>query len=222
MSRQDLELEIDERLEEARFHQASFTRNAPPHQCRENSLSSGRPGQHIADGETEGNRPLPFVAIQPHDARARLRQQILTRTLYPGALFAIAADRGIDDARIDRPDRFVVQSQPLDNAWPEILDHHVRLGEKPLQRRQVVFVLEIDRKAFLGTIDCVEDGGIAADLRVAQVKPPGKIAAVRPLDFDDARAEIHQPKRTVRAGEKLAHVDDDQAGKRQFGFCCHA
>ncbi len=222
MRGQYLELKIDKRLQEARFDEASLAGYAAPHQSRENPLSGGGAGQHVTDGEPEGNRPLPFVAVQPHDARARLRQEILAGALHPGPLLAITADRGIDDARIDGPDRLVVQPQPFDDARPEVLDHNVGLREKPLQRSEIGLVLEVYRKAFLGAVDRMENRRVAADLGVAQIKPAGKIAAIRPLDLDDPRAEIHQPQRTIGAGEKLAHIDDDQAGKRQFGFCCHA
>ena len=60
---------------------------------------------------------------------------------------------------------------------------------------EVASILEVDRQAFLGAVDGVEDGGIAADLGVAEIEPPRQVAAIRPLDLDDAGAEVEQPER---------------------------
>ena len=65
--------------------------------------AAGGAGQHVGDRQAERHRPLVLVAVQPHHAGARLRQQILARPRHPRPLFAIAGDRGIDDARIDLP-----------------------------------------------------------------------------------------------------------------------
>ena len=73
----------------------------------------------------------------------------------------------------------------------------VGLAEQCPQRRQIVRVLQVDREAFLGAVDGVEDGRIAADLGVAEIEPARQVAAVRPLDLDDAGAEIEQPQRAV-------------------------
>ena len=114
--------------------------------------------------------------------------------LHPRAFLAIAADRGIDEPRIDLPDRLVVEAEPLDDAGPEILDQHVGLGEQraSAQSRSPASLRSIG-KAFLGAVDGVEDGRVAADLGVAEIEPPRQVAAIRPLDLDDAGAEVEQP-----------------------------
>ena len=95
--------------------------------------------------------------------------------------------------------RLVVEAEPLDDAGPEILDQHVGLGEQPRQRLEVGRILQVDGKAFLVAVDGVEDGRVAADLGVAEIEPPRQVAAIRPLDLDDAGAEIEQPQRRSTA-----------------------
>ena len=110
----------------------------------------------------------------------------------------------------------MVEAETLDDAGPKILDQHVGLGEQPPQHLEVASILEVDRQAFLGTVDGVEDGRVAADLGVAEIEPPRQVAAIRPLDLDDAGAEVEQPERRIRPRQELAHVDDDKAGQWRF------
>ncbi len=126
---QHLELEIDQRLEEAGLDVGALAGDAAPDQRGENALRRRGAGEHVADGEAERHRALALVAVQPHHARARLRQEILPRPLHPRAFLAVAADRGVDEARVDRTHRLPVDAEPLDDAGPEVLDHHVGLGD---------------------------------------------------------------------------------------------
>lgn len=221
MRGQHLELKIDQRLQQARFDMAARAGHAAPHQCGKDPLRGGGARQHVGDRQAEGHRTLVLVAVQPHHAGTGLRQQILPGPLDPGAFLAIAADRGIDQARIDLAHRLKIEAQPLDDAGPKILDQHVGLGQQAAQRRKVGHVLEVDGKTFLGPVDGMEDGGIAADLGVAEIKPARQVTAIRPLDLDDAGAEVEQPQRAVGSGQELAHVDDDEPGQRQFGSGGH-
>ena len=213
---QHLELEVDQRFEQAGFDMGAGAADAAPHQGGEDAVREGGAGQHVGDGEAEGHRPLIVVAVEPHDAGARLRQKVLTGPLDPRALVAVAGDRGIDDAGIDRPDRGVVEPEALDDAGPEILQHDVGLADQLSERGEVGRVLEVEREAFLGAVDGVEDGRIPADLGVAQIDLATEVAAVGPLDLDDAGAEVLQAQRGVGSGEELAEVDDDQSGQRGF------
>ena len=143
-----------------------------------------------------------------------MRQKVLTRTRHPWALFAIAADAGIDETRIDRLHRLIVEAKPLDDTGAEILDQHVGPGQQCLQRRKIGRVLQVNREAFLGAVDRMENRRIPADFRIAEIKPAGEVAAIGTLDLDDTGAEIHQPQRSVGARQELAHIDDEQARQR--------
>ena len=113
-------------------------------------------------------------------------------------------------------DGLVGEAQPLDHAGPEILHQHVGPADQAFQGREVAGVLHVDGEAFLAAVDGMEQRRVAADLGVAEIKAAAQVAAVRPLDLDDARAEVHQPQRRVGAGEELAHVDDHEAGERRI------
>jgi hypothetical protein len=113
-------------------------------------------------------------------------------------LVAIAGDAAIDDLRIESPNRRVVEPEALDDAGAEILDDDIGALQKLPQYGEVLRILEVDRKTFLVAIDGMENRGVAPYFGVAEIEAARKVAAIRTLDLDDARAEIHEPQRGVR------------------------
>jgi hypothetical protein len=144
-----------------------------------------------------------------------LRQKILAGALDPRPFLAIAADRAIDDTRVDRLHRGVIEPEAFDDAGAEILDHHIGLRQQRLQRLHVRGVLHVDGEAFLGAVDRVENGRVAADLRVTEIEASRQIPSVRTLDLDHPGAKILQTQRTIGTRQELAHIDDDKAIERQ-------
>ena len=86
------------------------------------------------------------------------------------AVLAIAADRRIDDARIERGDRFVVDAECRDDAGPEALDDHVGAPRKGQERVASAGILEIDGEAPLVAVDRAVDGGNRPLLRAEIAK----------------------------------------------------
>ena len=66
------------------------------------------------------------------------------------------------------------------------------LASNDSQGRKIGLVFQVDREAFLGAVDGMENGRIAANFGIAEIKPAGEVAAIRPLDLDDTSAKIHQ------------------------------
>ena len=176
---ENLELEIDERLEQAGLDVAALAGDAPAHERRQDRLDERRTGEHVADRQPERHRPLPFVAVQPHDAGTRLRQQVLTRTHRPRPLVAEAGDAAENDGRIDRRHDVVAEAEPLDDAGAEILDEHVGLADEVLERLKVGRVLEVEGDALLAAVDGVEQGRVAADLGIGEIEAAAQVAALR-------------------------------------------
>ncbi|MCY1383229.1 hypothetical protein D9M69_713330 [compost metagenome] len=71
---QHFKLEINQRFEKTGLDMRAFIGDAAPHQRCKNALCRSSPRQHIGNRQTEWHRSLPFITIEPHEARARLRQ----------------------------------------------------------------------------------------------------------------------------------------------------
>ena len=124
------------------------------------------------------------------------------------SLAAIGRDRAIDQPRIGRRDRRIVEAEFLHHAAGEILHHHVGLRDqfaRNLQRRRVG---EIERDTALVAIEAEKRRALAADFRVLIV--PRIVAAIRVFDLDHLGAEIGQRLRTGGSGDNPGEVDNQQ------------
>ena len=65
MGRQDLELEIDHRLEETCFHLCALAGYAPPDQRGEHALRQCVSGHHVCDSKSHGRWRIIAAAGQP-------------------------------------------------------------------------------------------------------------------------------------------------------------
>ena len=136
-----------------------------------------------------------------------------------GPSLAVAGDRGIDDAGVDRPDRLVVEAEPLDDAGAEVL-HAPRRPWRAASRsaaRSAGFLRSSARLSLqrLMAWKMVESPPISVS---REVEPARQVAAVGPLDLDHPGAEVLQPQRRVGPGEELAQVDDDDAVEEGQGL----
>ncbi len=170
MGGQHLELEVDQRLQQAGLDECALAGDAAaapaPPGC---PAQAAAPASMSRDGEAEGHRALVLVAVQPHHAGARLGEQVLAGPLHPGPLVAIAADRRIDEARVDRLIAFAsrgraARSRQAGNSGSDV--GPADAGSRSAARS--AWSLRSTRQALLAAVDGVEDRRVAADLGVAR------------------------------------------------------
>jgi hypothetical protein len=167
------------------------------------------------DGQAHRHRRIAGASSQPKEARACLREEVLTRQSCPGPLLAVARDRAVDDAGVERADVVEAEALPLDHARAEVLHHHVGLRHEVAQERAVPLVAEVRGEALLVAVDGVEEAVGAADLCVRQVERAAEVALARPLDLDNAGAEIGELERGKRARKELAEVHHEEPVERE-------
>ena len=81
-----------------------------------------------ATGTPAFHRRAAGIAGDAHHARHRLRHQVEAGPLGPRPGLAEAGDAGVDQPRIDRLQRLVVDAEPLRHAGPVVLDQDVRVS----------------------------------------------------------------------------------------------
>ena len=170
---------------------------------------AGRHARRQVDDRRSGPHRRPIrKAVQRHEAAFGLRDRIEAGTQRERALAAIGRDRAIDQARIGRRDRRIVETEFLHHAAGEILHHDIRLRDqfaRDLERRRIG---EIERDAALVAIEAEEGRALAADFRV--FVRPRIVAAVRVFDLDDFGAEIGERLRAGRTGDDPGEIDHQQ------------
>ncbi len=135
-------------------------------QRQQDRVAGRHAGRHVDDRRTGPHRLPVRKAVQRHEAAFGLRDRIKARTQGELALAAIGRDRAIDQPRIGRRDRRIVEPELLHHAAGEILHHDIRLRDqlaRDLQRRRIV---EVERDAALVAIEAEEGRALAADFRM--------------------------------------------------------
>ena len=147
-------------------------------------------------------------AVQRHEAAFGLCDRIEARAQGERPLAAIGGDRAIDQPRIGRRDRRIVEAELLHHAAGKILHHYVGFRDqfaRNLQRRRVG---EVERDAALVAVEAEKGRALAADFRmfiVARI-----VAAIGIFDLDDLGAEIGQRLRTGGPRNNTGEIDDQQ------------
>ncbi len=97
--------------------------------------------------------------------------------------------------------------EPLGRAGGEVLDEDVGARQQPLEQRQVVGALDVERERFLAAVDPDEVGRLAVHRAVVAA---GEVALVA-LDLDDARAGVGEAAAAVGGGDGLLERDHQHA-----------
>ena len=97
-----------------------------------------------------------------------------------------AADLGVDQVRPDRPQRLVVDAEPLRDARTVVDQHHIELGQQPVHHLATRLLLQVQFDAALSAVHRLEDLGVAGSdgVEIAERLP------ARRLHLDHVRPEV--------------------------------
>jgi hypothetical protein len=136
----------------------------------------------------------------------------------PGAGLAEARDRAVDEIRLHRGERLVVGAQARGHTGREVLDDDVGCPRQVEHDRARLRAGEVERNALLAGIAADEVGTLVVAVVFELVGPAAHfVAAAGLLDLDDARAQVGEQARAVRAGEDARQVEDDEAIEERDG-----
>src|SRR6516225_659376 len=96
------------------------------------------------------------AALGRHQARARLQQRIETGLVVLGAAIAETVDRHIDEARIDRRERGVVEPEAAHPSRPQVLDHDVGAAHEAVNYLAPLAGGEVEREPALALVPAEE------------------------------------------------------------------
>ncbi len=137
--------------------------------------------------------------------------EVVTGDVALGPVLAVAGDRAVDDARVDRGDSFVIEAEPRHHARPELFDHHVGLFEQRHDLGLVGRVLEVEREGLLAAVEHREVDAVGAPARLVD---PHLLALTRPLDLDHFRAGLGEEQARHRAGQQRREIEDEDSVER--------
>ena len=195
-----------------RFEHRHVDRAAPPgagpqQQGRQDAVAGALAGRDVGHRNAGFGRRLGR-ARDRQKAGLALDQQVVGLLVTVRAVVTVARDVADDQARVVVLERVERQAHARGGARRQVLHQHVGARQQVHQRGMGVRVLEVQRKAFLGSVGPDEVRGQALD---AGVVGSGKVAGARTLDLDDPRAQVGQLAAAQRGSDRVFEGDDGDA-----------
>ncbi|MNZ46260.1 hypothetical protein D3C78_639380 [compost metagenome] len=169
-----------------------------------------QPGQDIRQRHANLHRPRTFFAFrsprEAHETAQPLDHEVITRTLGVRTGLAKPGDRAIDQVRIDRLHRFIVQAIGRQTTNLEVFDQDVRLRRQLTHQLLPFGASEVDGDRLLVAVGRQVIGSLAGVFPISVFKerwPPGArvITVTGALDLDHFSAEVGQDLPGPRPGQ---------------------
>src|SRR5665213_1832808 len=180
-------------------------------------------GHVVDDGRTDLHRALARLAVDmasdAHQAAHRLQDRVIAGAarIRPG--LPKAGHRAIDDARVDRLDRIVVQPVALEITDLVVLHHHVAVFRQFANDGLALGLGNIDGDGFFAAVGAQIERIVVVRLAfwIDQIRRPERariVAGAGPFDLDDFGAEIGQHLRRQGPRENPRQIENPDARKR--------
>ena len=204
-------------LEHRNVEMRAAARAAAAPQRREDGVAGVGGGQHVGGLEVGGARRRLVALLEVHHSRDGVHDVGEGGTELPRPRLPEAGDRAVHDVGLDAADGLVVAAEPAHHAGHEVLDEDIDALGQLEHEVAASRIREIDADALLPGVHAREVRALIVPPRLDLVRAAAHLVALaRTLHLDDARAEIGEQPRAVRAGEDAGEIEDDQAVERQI------
>ena len=156
---------------------------------------------HVREAGPRPNRGNAFPASDAHQPRERLGNRVEGGVVLVWAVVE-PFDGAVDEVRVDGGEIVVSDPQSFRSSGGKVLDEYVGLGDEALEHRQALFRLQVQRDAFLVTIQVVERT-VADRTGAADGVPTGGV-----FHLHDVGPEVGEKHRAERSGDDVAQLDD--------------
>ena len=165
-------------------------------------------GARVADLRTGGRGRPVLETGGGHGAAHRLRDDFVGLEVEVLAR-AESLDRRIDQPRVDLTQPLPGEPEPIDDAWPEVLDEDVDAGHQIGEDLLALVALHVEGDAALIAVEHREVQAVGT--RDVAKLTAGDVAASRRLQLDDVRAEPGEQLRGRGTRLDMRHVEDANA-----------
>ena len=149
------------------------------------------------------------LALLLADAGHGLEHLVVAGAVLERPPIAVAGQRAVDQALVQRPHPVVVDAQARGHRRPEVVDQHVGALDQPAQHAQAVGMLEVEAEAALVAIDPEEGPALARD----GGRVVAEVVALGRLDLDDEGALVAEQGAAVGTGHVAAQIEHDDAAQ---------
>jgi hypothetical protein len=162
----------------------------------------------VVDRDPDPYRSLTRHAGDRHQPAHALRDLIDAGAALIGPVLAKAGDAAVDGARVDLPDRVVIDTEPVLDGRLEVLDHDIGLLGQFHEDRQPFLALQVQRDRALVAVQVLEIRAVAAAAGRVSLLP-------RRLDLDHVGTPIGKLAHCRRPGAVRGQVENLEPVERQ-------
>ncbi len=212
MDRDLLDLHGHDRIEHIDVDTLRHTRALTVQQCRQHPFERGI-GRHRVDKIlARGTRRFAIAPNAEHGAAHGLQQQVLPGSRGIGPRLTVARHRDINQLRVDRLERVVVDTQTRGDTGPVILQKHIGRAHEIEQHGLALRRFQIDGKAALVPVQRQKRHVDPLPFRIARRLVALPLARGR-FDLDHIRAQITEALCGKWPRHRNRAVKDSIAGK---------
>src|SRR5215472_7849501 len=173
-------------------------------------------GGEIEERDGRAHRRPFRLPRDRHDAAEGLEQRLVAGAVLPRPRAAEGGDRAVDEARVDRREVVVAETEALHRARAEVLDEDVGAAGERLHDLRALRGLEIERHAALVAIE----EQIGRRLAVLVGRPrPRLVAGAGVFHLDDVGAEIGKQGSAPGSRDDAGEIDHANAVEGQEEGC---
>ena len=158
-----LEVEhADQGFEQRRGHPLALAAARALVERHQDAAGEVEAGGEVGDGDADAHRSLTGKAGHRHQAAETLRDLIDAGAIAVRPVLSESRDAAVDDPRVDRAHRVVVDAEAVLDVGAEVLDHDVGTPRQREEDLAAARVLQVERDAALVAVQVLEVGAVAA------------------------------------------------------------
>ena len=208
-------VERDEGLEHRHLDALAFAAPRAVQQGREHRNRDVQPGHLVGDHGGDVTR-LAVHGLERREPGDRLDHVVVGGLVPVGSRAAESPGPTVDNRRVARAHRGVVEPEPVDGLRAHVVDEGIGALDEPHHGLQAAGILEVEHDAALVAVVGEEDRTHSV-LDRGRSGATHRVAAGR-LDLDHVRAEISEHLGRDGAEQDRGEVDDSHAHKGSVRF----
>ena len=207
--------EGDRRVKHRELEMLALARPFAGQQRRRDRLGRGQAGHLVRDDRPHHLRlARDPIGLDVRESRQGLDDRVVDALLGVRSFLSEAADRDVDETRVQLAQALGAQPQLVDHAGAEVLDEDVCGADEVEQDPDAAFLLQVEDEGPLAPVDRREPGRDAAALGS---QPAHDVAARGRLDLDHFGALIRQQHGGDRPRDHRRQFDHPKAVERTHG-----
>ena len=209
----------EERVEQGHVEVLAFAGAGAVVERTEDGDGTVEAGEVVGQEDRRPHRRPVGVAVQRHEPAGRLGQRVVAALVVLRAVLPEAADRGVDDVGLHRPDGGVAHAPLVHGPGAEVLHDDVAAPGEVEEHLPALVGPQVEAEAALVAVDV----GVGERQRRVRPRQQRRQAAddltAGQLDLDDVGAQIGEDAAAHRAGQRGGRLHHPDPGQRPGDRC---